>query len=126
MALRVALLFLLLTVAASAGTGPPAATAQAEIAHLLSYLETSGCRFNRNGSWYDPKQARAHLESKSRYLTERGQIATAEDFIVKAATRSSATGMAYLVRCGTGPPEPSGDWLSAELARYRAAGATRP
>lgn len=33
-----------------------------EVTYLLNYLEQSNCRFERNGSWYDAHEARAHLE----------------------------------------------------------------
>ena len=43
-----------------AGAPAPAA-AQAEIAHLLSKVGSSGCEFFRNGSWYGAQQAQAFL-----------------------------------------------------------------
>lgn len=100
--------------------GVPNGTAQAEIAQLLALVERSGCRFERNGKWYDSKAAREHLERKERYLEEHGQVARAEDFIEKAATRSSVTGEPYRVQCGSSPAVPSADWFRAELARLRA------
>ncbi|WP_207925182.1 DUF5329 family protein, partial [Pseudomonas aeruginosa] len=38
----------------------PSADAQREIAQLISSLDGSQCRFQRNGSWYDGSDARAH------------------------------------------------------------------
>jgi hypothetical protein len=113
---------------AATGAAAPSAVARAEISRLLEFVERADCSFNRNGTWYDGKAARAHLEQKERYLEDRGQIGSAEDFIEKAATRSSMTGQRYSVRCGSATI-PSADWLRSELARIRAIGdgpGTRP
>jgi hypothetical protein len=42
----------------------PPAIAQTGINYLLGSIESSGCEFYRNGSWYDSKRAEAHLRSK--------------------------------------------------------------
>jgi len=97
----------------------PLATAQTEINYLLGFIESSGCEFYRNGSWYDSKQAQAHLRHKYQMLAAGDQINTAEDFIEKAATKSSLSGRAYHVRCG-GEVVTSSQWLRDVLARYRA------
>ena len=91
-----------------------------EVDHLLQYIEQSGCDFYRNGSWYDGRRASAHLRLKYEYLSQRHEIATAEDFIEKAATRSSLTSQVYKVRCARGAAGPTHPWLAEELARYRA------
>lgn len=103
----------------SAVSAAPLAIAQTEIEYLLGYIEKSGCEFNRNGSWYDAKSARAHLGRKYEFLRARDQIKTAEDFIEKAATKSSISGRAYEVRCG-GETAMSNPWLRDALAHYRA------
>jgi uncharacterized protein DUF5329 len=118
--LRTVLLAVLLSIGATAGAATTGPTAQTEIAHLLSYLESSGCQFYRNGTWYDARDARAHVEKKLRYLASRSQIGSAEDFIDRAAAASSVSGEKYLVRCGADPPLASGGWLRAELERFRA------
>jgi len=97
----------------------PSAAARAEIEHLLAFIAKSGCQFNRNGTWYPAPEASAHLASKERYLEDRGQIASPEDFIAKAATKSSMTGKPYTVRCGAEPAIASDGWLMAELVRFR-------
>jgi len=94
-------------------------TAKREIGHLFAYLETSGCSFERNGTWHDGKEAVAHLHTKYRYLLDRGLVASAESFIDRAATRSSITGKPYRVRCDSAEPVQSAAWFKAELARYR-------
>ena len=100
----------------------PPAMAQTEINHLLEFVDSSGCEFYRNGSWYDAKRAQAHLRSKYQWLVARDQINTAEDFIEKAATSSSLSGRPYEVRCGGGEAVPSNRWLRDELTRYRTPG----
>jgi hypothetical protein len=109
---------LLLPTFAFAGGLPPAA--EQEIRHLMSYLQASGCRFNRNGNWYSSKEAVEHLNKKSEYLIRKGLLSSAEDFIVKAAHESSMSGKPYQVQCGGSAPTESSSWLKAELARYRA------
>jgi len=100
----------------------PLESTQIEINYLLDYLEISGCRFYRNGNWYDSTRAQEHLRDKYEYLLARDRIDTTEDFIEKAASRSSMSGRAYEVQCGTDctTASTSGDWLTGVLARYRA------
>jgi hypothetical protein len=109
----------LLAAGASSWAAGPSTAASAEIQQLLSFVAKSGCKFNRNGTWYPAPEASAHLADKERYLAERGQIASAEDFIAKAATKSSMTGKPYTVRCGSEPAIASDEWLTAELRRLR-------
>ena len=97
-----------------------------EVDHLLLYIEQSGCDFYRNGSWYDGRRASAHLRLKYEYLSQRHEIASAEDFIEKAATRSSLTSQLYKVRCAPGAAGPTSPWLFEELAHYRASMASPP
>jgi len=92
-----------------------------EVAHLLDYLDQSGCQFSRNGTWYDAHKARAHLEEKYAYLQKRDLVPSAQAFIERAASTSSMSGKPYEVRCGAGRPVPSARWLGEELQRYRAA-----
>jgi hypothetical protein len=97
----------------------PVGAAKAEIDFLLQYIEVSGCDFYRNGDWHDSGTARAHLASKYDYLASRKRIASAEDFIDKAATRSSLSGEDYEVLCGACTTVSTNEWLRAVLARYR-------
>jgi Family of unknown function (DUF5329) len=103
----------------------PTETAQAEIDFLLQYIEVSGCAFRRNGDWHDSAAARAHLASKYAYLASSKRITSAEDFIDKAASRSSLSGEDYEVRCGACPTIKSNEWLRAVLTRYRVMVAAR-
>jgi len=114
------LLGLVLAVAlVQGGHAGPAPAAAAEIGHLLDYLGKSGCEFYRNGAWYDSGTAKAHLRYKYDALVQHGQIRTADDFIEKAATKSSLTGIAYKVRCAGDAEIPSSQWLRDALAGYR-------
>jgi hypothetical protein len=97
----------------------PAPAAQAEINYLLSAVASSNCEFNRNGNWYDPKSAADHLATKYKFLAARDQVQSAEEFIEKAASRSSLSGRDYAVRCGGGAAVASSRWLLILLARYR-------
>lgn len=97
------------------------ALARQEIAHLLDYVGQSGCQFNRNGSWHDSKAAREHLQEKYDYLQRRKLVPDTKAFIERAATQSSMSGKSYLIRCGSGQPVTSAQWLNAELERYRTA-----
>ena len=100
---------------------PVPARTQSEIDHLFDYISKSGCQFNRNGSWHDMVAARTHVNTKYEWLRDRGQIDSAESFIDNAASRSSFSGKDYLVQCPGQPSVSSGDWLKAELSRYRQA-----
>jgi hypothetical protein len=107
--------------AAACVAAPPPATVRTEIDALLAALGDSGCRFERNGDWHDAAEARAHLQRKLDHLLKRGAVATAEEFIERAASRSSISGEAYQVKCGSAAPVASSDWLSGRLAAQRAA-----
>ncbi len=98
-------------------------TFRSEIAHLSSYVETSGCVYYRNGTWYnDAKAVCEHIRTKHKYFSDRGRINSTEDFIRWAATKSEISGKPYMVRCGNGPELPLATWLTDELARYRKSG----
>lgn len=94
-------------------------TSQQEIAHLIHYLESSGCQFNRNGTWYPTAEAVNHINKKYQYLLDKKLVSSAEIFIEKAASESSMSGKAYLVQCGGNTPQASGAWFTAELVRFR-------
>ncbi len=104
----------------------PSPVARDEIDTLLMRLKTSGCQFKRNGTWHSADEAQVHLQQKLDYLLKRGAVATAEQFIERAATKSSVTGQAYLVKCGNKPPVPSAEWLAFQLQFMRAAQTDSP
>lgn len=95
------------------------ATARQEIDALLRAVGSSGCEFMRGGTAYTAAKAQEHLRAKFEYLDERGQLKSAEDFIVKAGTRSSMTGEAYGIRCASTGQHASDAWLQARLKGLR-------
>ncbi|MDD5389620.1 MAG: DUF5329 domain-containing protein [Gallionellaceae bacterium] len=97
----------------------PPVGVQAEVNFLLGYVEGSGCAFYRNGTWHDSKEAQAHLRDKYQWLAARNLINTAEDFIERAATESSFTGLDYKVKCNGGTTITSNQWLRDELLFMR-------
>ncbi len=104
--------------AAPAFAEPPA-QAPREIAQLIDALGRSGCQFQRNGTWYSPSEAQAHLRRKYEYLRKRDLVATAEQFIERAGTQSSMSGKPYAVRCPGQAAVPSAQWLGARLSTIR-------
>ena len=112
-----------MAVIATAAAAVPA-NAQAEINYLITTVATSNCEFNRNGQWFDAKQASAHLRDKYHSPFARPFIGSAEDFIARIASRSSVTGREYAIRCVGQPAEPSAQWLWQRLAAYRLASGT--
>jgi hypothetical protein len=98
----------------------PPVNVQREVNFLLSYIESSGCEFYRNGTWSDSKTAQTHLRDKYNYLAAENQINTTEDFIERAATGSILSGQPYEVRCNDNATVLSKQWLHDELTRIRA------
>lgn len=92
---------------------------QREVVHLLRFVEESGCQFNRNNTWHNGKDARLHLEMKYDYLVRKKLIDKTEDFIERAASKSSLSGRDYQIRCQDGKIISSARWLSGELQRHR-------
>jgi hypothetical protein len=117
--LTFAALLAVLVSLAHAGSLPP--TAKAEIESILTALKSSGCQFNRNGTWYSGAEAQAHLTKKLAYLADKNQIKSAEEFIALGASASSASGRPYQVRCGASPAVESKLWLQDQLKAVRAA-----
>jgi hypothetical protein len=109
----------LFSLASARGEAPP--MARVEIEYLLQHVGASGCEFYRNGSWYDAGRAEGHLRDKYKYLDAHHQINSAEDFIDRAATKSSISGLAYQLRCKGSAAVPSGQWLYDALTHYRRA-----
>jgi hypothetical protein len=89
-----------------------------EISYLFTHLKNSGCEFNRNGSWYQADAAVNHLNKKYEYLLGKGYISTTEGFIARAATESSMSHKAYVVKCG-GAETKSAQWFKQALTTFR-------
>lgn len=92
-----------------------------EIQALLDRISGSGCNFQRNGEWHSGTAARQHLAKKYEYLLRVRPAMTTEEFIASAATSSSVSGKPYLVRCGGGQNILGATWMTAEVAKLRAA-----
>ncbi len=117
--LRALLAVLLVFLPVQAVWARPSAAEAEEIEHLIGYLTSSDCTFNRNGTWYAAQHAAQHLRDKYDYLLKRDLVTTAESFIERAASRSSLSGKPYLVRCGSAAPLQSETWFRTELKRFR-------
>lgn len=117
---RLALLIVALLPAVA--TAAPSAITQREISGLMQALEQSGCRFQRNGSWHDAAQARSHLQRKYDYLLKRNLADTTEQFIDRAASRSSISGKPYRVSCPGAVEQDASAWFQQQLRQLRAAG----
>ncbi|HDS1580415.1 YfeK family protein [Stenotrophomonas maltophilia] len=107
---------LLVLPVAQAAPGPQA---QREIAQLIGSLEGSHCRFQRNGSWYDGRDARAHLQRKYDYLLKKDAVDSAEQFIARAASQSSMSGKPYRIQCPGQPEQTAAAWFGARLQALR-------
>lgn len=103
---------------AVAAAAPPPGAAR-EIGQLIDALGSSGCEFQRNGRWYDAERARAHLRRKLDWLLDRDLVASAEQFIERAGSRSSISGRPYRVRCPGTDAEPAAAWLQRALDGIR-------
>lgn len=118
---RLATLIFTTIMCATSVAAPVSVTTRAEIEALLSRLQSSGCEFNRNGTWYSGAEARTHLLRKLKYFEGKNNIQSTEQFIQLAASSSSASGALYLVKCGSTAELPSQQWLTIELTDIRAA-----
>ncbi|HKY01096.1 MAG TPA: DUF5329 family protein [Burkholderiales bacterium] len=112
-------------VAFTALAAPAPATTRAEIDALLDKLESSGCQFNRNGTWHNAAEAKTHLLRKLEYLEDKDAVQSTEQFIALAASKSSSSGKPYSVKCGGAAPIVSQTWLNRELEALRASGSLR-
>jgi len=112
---------LLAAVCLGAGAAPTPPAIRTEIDGLMAKMSASGCRFERNGSWHDAAEARKHLLRKLDYIEGRREtLASTEQFIEAAASKSSFSGRPYRVKCGSAEPMPSHEWLTRELKALRA------
>ncbi len=115
---RVFVLLIGLLLALPVPAAPPKEAVR-EIETLIAALGASGCEFQRNGSWYPAEKAQDHLRRKYDWLRERDMVASAEQFIERAGTKSSVSGRAYQVRCPGQAAVPSADWLRTRLREMR-------
>lgn len=90
---------------------------QQEIKHLLNYVKTTACDYERNGVTYKGSEAVVHVQRKYDYFKEK--ITSAEDFVRLCATKSELTGQIYQIQCPQEPKQASATWLLKELAKFR-------
>ena len=87
------------------------------IQYLITYVRESGVTFERNFGSHDSVEAASHIEKKYQHFKD--EIDTPEKFIELSATASLVTGKKYRVITEQGEEIPAGEWLNAELDRYR-------
>jgi len=114
--IQILLLSLLITGANLAHSDVPDSQ-KPEVQHLLEFVETSDCTFERNGKKYDAVDAANHIKKKYKYF--RSRITTTEEFIEYSGTKSTMSGKPYLIYCEGNSPIESSVWLLDELTRYR-------
>ena len=114
-----ALLAMLMAATAGSASAVPSEAARGEIGALIGALDGSSCRFQRNGSWHDAAEARAHLQRKYDYLLKKDKVDTAEQFIERAASQSSISGKAYRIACPGQPEQTAAVWFTARLKALR-------
>ena len=93
------------------------ASSHDEVAHLLTFIEKTECKYERNGTMHTGAEAVKHINKKYRYYLD--DIKSAEDFIKYAATKSAMSGKHYKIYCPDSTVIKSRDWLLIELKKYR-------
>jgi hypothetical protein len=93
------------------------AATQDEINHLLSFVASTDCKYERNGTMHNGKEAVEHINKKYAYYAD--DIESTEDFIKYSATKSKMSGKYYKIHCTNKSSIKSQDWLLAELIDYR-------
>jgi len=88
-----------------------------EVEHLLNFIANTSCIIDRNGSLHAGPDALSHIKKKYAYF--RDDISTTEEFIERAASKSTFSGNAYRVQCGDNKTTTTQHWLVTELAAYR-------
>ncbi len=110
---RSALVALVLTLSAKSAVADSAA----EIAALIDAVRQSPCQFIRNGDPHGGAEAADHIAAKYRHFQD--EIASAEDFIDRAASRSLLSGNPYEIACPGKPVMTAADWLRERLRMLR-------
>lgn len=123
MKLAMAASVLALALASSIAAADVPAEQKPEVDHLLHYVKSSSCQFERNGEIHDGVDAESHIRKKYDFF--RGQIETTEQFIEWSATKSTISGRYYRVKCADADWKETRDWLLKELANFRHGGNVR-
>jgi hypothetical protein len=85
----------------------------ATVEKLLTAVEKSDCKFVRNGSEHNGKDASAHMRRKYEHFKK--DIKTPEDFIEKCASKSELSGKPYSVKLPDGKTIRCDEWLKKTL-----------
>ena len=104
------LIVLLITLS---GQVAAAAKDDIEIKHLLSFVASTACLYERNGQMHNGEAAAKHIKKKYHYYLD--DIISAEEFIEWSATKSSLSGKYYKIHCPNQPTVLSQKWLLSEL-----------
>lgn len=94
-----------------------AADMQKEINHLLAFVESTPCKYERNGTKHTGKEAVEHIKTKYNYFMD--DIDSTEKFIELSATKSTTSGNYYMIYCADTSAVKSQQWLLQELNVYR-------
>ena len=114
----VALLLGLLLLSGNAAFAARPDPEQKKIDYLIGSMQSlDGATFIRNGSAYDAAKAADHMRMKLRYAGDR--IQTADQFIDELATKSSMSGVKYLIKLKDGRVLESGQYFHERLAAYK-------
>jgi len=90
---------------------------QAEIDHLIKYIQGSDCKFIRNGKAHSSEEAVEHILKKYDHFEDR--IETTEDFIEYCASKSILSKQPYKIGCPGREAVESKRWFMEELERFR-------
>ena len=112
--LFVSLFAWLLTAAFALALGPQT---KAEIDELITFVQTSGLRFIRNGTEHSAAEGAKLLRVKLANAGDR--VKTTDDFITGVASTTYLFRKPYLVKFADGHTQPTGDWLRTHLAEMR-------
>ncbi len=93
------------------------ATIQLETQHLLNFIKTTHCQYERNGTLHNGVEALQHIQKKYQYYLD--DIHSSEDFIKYSATKSQMSGNKYRIHCPGQAIQDSSVWLTDELKHYR-------
>ncbi|MDZ7811597.1 MAG: DUF5329 family protein [Ideonella sp.] len=91
----------LLLSALHACAGPTPSPIRAEIDALMGKLLASSYRFDRNGSLHNGTEAKGHVLRKLGYLEGMRTLQSTEQFIERAASKSSSSSKPCFVKCGS-------------------------
>ena len=90
---------------------------QVEIDHLIKYIQSSDCKFIRNGKAHSSEEAIEHILGKYDHFEDK--IKTTEDFIDFCASKSILSKKTYKIGCPDQELVESKHWFLEELKRLR-------